>query len=301
MTTTRIPTIRAAAFSPRPIRRAKRRCIAILGNNYSDAGGTTTISDPDGNVETEDYVDGQLQSVTKGSSTWYYAFDQNTFGETSVEDPNSNVTVSKYDTSGNLVSQTNALGSTKTYAYNSFNEQTCAAAPLAANPCSSLTPPSAVSPGGTITPPASAPPKYVTYTLHDTNGNEIYQTTGDYAPGSGTASQSCTTYDLYNGNSVTLGGTNDSCTNSAPSTELPCATIDPNGVVTQLAYDTEGDLTSTSTPDGNAGGQVAKTTYSYDSDSERTSMVAPDGNLSAPTPPTTPRRPPTTPTGRRPR
>ena len=250
------------------------------GDNFSDSGGTTTISDPDGNVETEAYVDGQLQSVTKGSSTWNYSFDQNTLGETSVEDPNGNVTVSNYDTSGNPVSQTNALGNTSTYSYNSFSEQTCAAAPLAANPCSSLTPPSAVSPGGTITPPTSAPPKYVTYTLYDTNGNEIYQTTGDYAPGSGTASQSRTTYHLYNGNSVTLGGTSDSCTTSAPSTELPCATIDPNGVVTQLTYDSAGDLASKSTPDGNSGGEKAKTSYSYDADGEQTSMVASDGNLS---------------------
>ena len=218
--------------------------------------------------------------MTKGSSTWNYSFDQNTLGETSVEDPNGNVTVSNYDTSGNPVSQTNALGNTSTYSYNSFSEQTCAAAPLAANPCSSLTPPSAVSPGGTITPPTSAPPKYVTYTLYDTNGNEIYQTTGDYAPGSGTASQSRTTYHLYNGNSVTLGGTSDSCTTSAPSTELPCATIDPNGVVTQLTYDSAGDLASKSTPDGNSGGEKAKTSYSYDADGEQTSMVASDGNLS---------------------
>jgi RHS repeat-associated protein len=249
------------------------------GDNYSGSGGTTTITDPDGNVETQAYVDGQLQSATKGSSTWNYGFDQSTFGATSVEDPNGNVTVSEYDTSGNLVLQTNALGSTKTYAYNGFNEPTCAAGPLAANTCSSLTPPSAVSPGGTITPPTSAPPKYVTYTLYDTKGNELYQTTGDYAPGSGTASQSRTTYHLYNGNSVTLGGTNDSCTTSAPSNELPCATIDPNGVVTQLTYDSAGDLTSSSTPDGNAGAQVAKTTYGYDTDGEQTSMVAPNGNL----------------------
>ena len=39
---------------------------------------------------------------------------------------------------------------------------------------------------------------------------------------------------------------------SAPSTSLACATIDADGVVTQLAYDSDGDLTSSSTPDGNA-------------------------------------------------
>ena len=103
---------------------------------------------------------------------------------------------------------------------------------------------------------------------------------GDYAPGSGRPRQSRTTYDLYNGQSVTLGSSTDSCTTSAPSTELACATIDPDAVVTQLAYNSAGDLTSKSTPDGNSGGELSTTTYAYDSDGEQTSSVAPDGNLS---------------------
>ncbi|MGD0056228.1 MAG: hypothetical protein ABSC34_12430, partial [Acidimicrobiales bacterium] len=86
---------------------------------------------------------------------------------------------------------------------------------------------------------------------YDTKGNLIYQTTGDYAPGSGTASQSRTIYDLYNGQSVTLGSNVDSCTNTAPSTELPCATINADGVVTELSYDSDGDLTTQSTADQN--------------------------------------------------
>jgi RHS repeat-associated protein len=162
------------------------------------------------------------------------------------------VTSSTYDSSGNVLTTTNGLGNTWSYSYNSFNEQTCAAEPLAANPCSTLSPPSAITAGtGTITAPSSAPPKYVTYREYDTDGNLIYATTGDYAPGSGSASQSRTTYDLYNGQSVTLNSVTDSCTNTAPATELPCATINADGVVTQLAYDSHGDLTSTSTPNQN--------------------------------------------------
>ena len=249
--------------------------------NYSSTGGTTTITDPDGNETVEDYVDGQLQTLTKGSSTWSYGFDQDTFGETSALNPDGEGTTAAYDPDGNLTAKTNALGDTATYSYNDLNEQTCAAQPLATDPCSSLSPPSAITAGtSTITPPSSAPPPYVTYSEYDTDGNLIYQTTGDYAPGSDTASQSRTTYHLYNGQSVTLGSHDDSCTNTAPSSELPCATIDANGVVTQLAYDTAGDLTSSSTLDGNAGGQVATTTYGYDADGEQTSMVSPDGNLS---------------------
>lgn len=251
------------------------------GDNFSNSGGTTTITDPDGNVTTEDYIDGQMVAKTVGSSTWNYSYDQNTFGQSAVEDPDGNVSGKDYDADGNDLFSGDALGNITSYAYNSFNEQTCAALPLASDPCSALSPPSAITAGtSTITPPASAPPSYVTYTEYDTDGNLIYQTTGDYGPESDSASQSRTTYHLYNGQSVTLGDDDDSCTNTAPSSELPCATIDPNGVVTQLAYDSSGDLTSKSTPDGNADDEVAKTTYDYDTDGEQTSEVAPDGNLS---------------------
>ena len=45
---------------------------------------------------------------------------------------------STYDADGNVLTSTNALGNTSTYSYNSFDEQTCAAEPSAADPCSSL-------------------------------------------------------------------------------------------------------------------------------------------------------------------
>ena len=82
----------------------------------------------------------------------------------------------------------------------------------------------------------------------------------------------------YKGNSVTLNSTNITCTATPPSASLPCATITADGVVTQLAYDSFGEPTSTSVPDGN-GTQVAQTTSIYNAAGELTSQVAPDGNL----------------------
>ena len=261
--------------------RGQETTYTYSGDNFSDSGGTTTITDPDGVVTTEDYVDGQLIDEAVGGSTSFDAYDQNTFGKISAEDADGNTSTGIYDSAGNTTSTTNALGATDTGTYDDLNQRTCSAQARATNACSSLSPPTAITAGtSTITPPSSAPPKYVTYTEYDTDGNKIYETTGDYAPGSSSASQSRTTYDLYNGQSVTLGSNTDSCTTTAPSSELPCATIDANGVVTQLGYDSAGDLTSKSTPDGNSGGEVAKTTYSYDTDGEQTSTVAPDGNLS---------------------
>ena len=222
------------------------------GDNFSSGGGTTTITDPNGNVEVQNYLNGTLQTLTKGygtssAATWSYQYDPATLGTTSTTDPNGNTTTSTYDANGNVISSTNALGQTTTYSYNAFNEPTCQASPMAASACSSLTPPSAITAGtATITSPSSAPPAYVTYNEYDTNGNLIYSTSGDYSP-TGTLTQQRTSYDLYNGQSVTMGTTTDSCTTPAPSAELPCATINPDGVLTQLTYDAHGDLTSKST------------------------------------------------------
>jgi YD repeat-containing protein len=131
-----------------------------------------------------------------------------------------------------------------------------------------------------ITPPTSAPPLGLTYTLYDTDGNELYSTTGVYEPGSTSAAYSQTAYQLFNGNNVTLPGTSTqiSCAVAAPSMSLPCATIDANGVVTQLEYDAQGDVISSSTPDGN-GSQLATTTDTYNADGEELTEVSPDGNV----------------------
>src|SRR6185437_4741954 len=110
------------------------------------------------------------------------------------------------------------------------------------------------------------------------DGNALYTTTGVYEPGSSAAAYTQTTYQLFKNNTITLAGTHISCTTTPPSASLPCATINADGVVTQLAYNTAGDLTSTSTPDGN-GTEVATTTYAYNSDGQQTSTVSPDGNL----------------------
>ena len=98
-----------------------------------------------------------------------------------------------------------------------------------------------MAPGGVITPPSSAPPQGVTYTLYDTDGNELYSTTGVYEPGADRAAYSQTTYQLFKATaSLCRNSTNISCSYTPPSASLPCATIDADGVVTQLEYDAAG-------------------------------------------------------------
>ena len=100
---------------------------SYTGNNFSDSGGTTTITDPHGNVEVEDYTDGELMSITKGygtasAATWTYSYDPTSLGETEVTDPDTHSTIDSYDANGNLLSSEDANDKTTTYTYNSFNE-----------------------------------------------------------------------------------------------------------------------------------------------------------------------------------
>jgi hypothetical protein len=66
-------------------------------------GGTTTITDPHGNVSVEQYANGFLYTgrpkPTEHASqaTWTYQYDPNTYGRTQITDPNGNVTLNTYD------------------------------------------------------------------------------------------------------------------------------------------------------------------------------------------------------------
>jgi RHS repeat-associated protein len=281
---------------------------AVTGNCMNPATGTglVTVTDPDGNQKVYDYQQGTLAAQsewtdTPGGLTFTSETDSlpdtaaastsnpsgGTLLATAGTDGDGNTTTTSYNTAGNPVSATspgaNGTPATATTGYTaSLQLPSCAstaeAAPAAA--CSQDSPPAPVAPGGAITPPSSAPPLGVTYTLYDTDGNELYTATGVYEPGSNTAAYTQTTYQLFKNNSVTLNGHNITCSAAPPSPSLPCAKVNADGVVTQLGYDSAGDLTSSATPDGNSGGELATTTYGYDGDGEQTSTTAPDGNLS---------------------
>ena len=280
---------------------------ATAGDCMDSATGTglVTVTDPDGNKTVYEYDQGTLaaQSAWTDTTSGLTLTSENdsvpdttaasssnpsggTLLDTSSTDGDDNATTTSYDTDGNPTTTTSpaadgAAAVTTTGYTATLQEPDCSSAATAASTaqCQSDAPPAPVAPGGVITPPSSAPPEGVTYTLDDTDGNQLYTTTGVYQPGATTAAYSQTSYQLFKGNSVTLSGTAISCTATPPSVSLPCATINADGVVTQLAYDSAGDLTSSSTPDGN-GSQVATATYAYNADGEQTSTTSPDGNLS---------------------
>jgi RHS repeat-associated protein len=265
--------------------------------NPATGNGYVTVTDPDGNNAVYNYTQGALaaQSQWTNGTTLTSETDNNpdlaaggtsggTLLNTSTTDGNGITTTYAYNSNGDPTQTTGPSAdgqpATITDAYTSAGWQSCSATAEALTGCSpTAAGPTPVAPGGTITPPASAPPAGVTWTLYDTNGNELYTTTGVYQPGASTASYQRTTYQLFKGNTITLNGTAISCNAAPPSVSLPCATIDANGAVTQLGYNSYGDLTASSTPDGN-GSQLATNTYAYDGDGEQTSTVSPDGNLS---------------------
>ena len=248
--------------------------------------GTVVVTDPDGFETAYQFNANVLVDKTVGyggssPSTTSYTINSSTQLTEGIIDGDGNGTSYTYDPYGNVTTVTDPLGNVSSASFNSFDEPVCSAHPEQPSPCSSLSPPAAIPAGTTtITPPSSAPPLGVTYREYDSDGNLIWTSTGVYAPNGATLNATRTSYFLYAGEHVTLSGVQDSCGATPPSTSLPCVSIDPDGVVTQLAYDSGGDLTSSSTPDGNAGGELSTTTYTYDADGERTSVTSPDGNLS---------------------
>jgi RHS repeat-associated protein len=270
----------------------------------STGTGTGTVTDPDGNTTTDAYNQGTLtaESQWAGGTTLTseqdYVPDQaaasgdNSAGtqlDTILADGDGNITTATYNSSGDLLTssapdgEVSSGGGTQlavtTQAWSPLQLPDCSSDTVAAATCQQNPPPAPVTHGQAITPPSQAPPAGDSWTLYDDLGNDLYTTTGVYEPGSNTAAYAQTTYQLYKNNTVVVNGNAVSCSNNnPPSLSLPCATVDADGVVTQLAYNSFGDLTSTSTPDGN-GSETAKTTYAYNGDGRQNSSVSPDGNL----------------------
>ncbi len=271
--------------------------------NTSTGTGLVTVTNPDNNTTVYDYQQGALAAY----STWtggtalvseddYFpdttaATSLNPSGgtllDTATYDGDQNQSSYSYNTAGDPTQETtpgpSGTAAIATTAYTTtLDDASCGgtADESLTVTCAQDTGPAPVAPGQSITPPTTAPPIGLSYSLYDTDGNELYTTAGVYEPGATSAAYSQTTYQLFTGNSVTLPGTSSpvTCAATPPSPSLPCATINADGVTTQLAYDSGGDLVSSSTPDGNSG-QLATTTYAYDSDGEQTSTMAPDGNL----------------------
>jgi RHS repeat-associated protein len=101
--------------------------ITTRATTFSYSGGITTITDPKGNVTKEEYLNGILLSRTIGygtpqAATWTYSFDPSAVGLTAAVGPNGQAVTTVRDASANVLSETDGLGRTTSYTYNSFSE-----------------------------------------------------------------------------------------------------------------------------------------------------------------------------------
>src|SRR5262249_15992701 len=93
----------------------RQTTFAYAGTPATAAGGTTTITDPAGNVTVYSYQYTLRVATTAGygtaaAATTRYGHDPNTLVPTLVVDPNGNATRATYDASGNLLFMTDPLG-----------------------------------------------------------------------------------------------------------------------------------------------------------------------------------------------
>ncbi|MGH9305314.1 MAG: LamG-like jellyroll fold domain-containing protein [Acidimicrobiales bacterium] len=101
--------------------------LAYVGDPTSPSGGTTTITDPKGNVTAVGYAWGVRIYQTRGfataqAATTRFGYDPATLQPGEITDPNGQVTTQTYDSSGNLLTSTDPLGRTSTMTYNALNE-----------------------------------------------------------------------------------------------------------------------------------------------------------------------------------
>lgn len=277
------------------------------GDPTSVAGGTTTMTDPAGNVTVYDYSTLELTSVTtafgtQSAATTSYTYDPMTLGVVSVTDPNGNVTTNSYDSSGNLLSTTDPLGNVTSYTYNSFNEVLTKTSPMGETTTSTydshgnvLTVTDAL---GNTTTSAYADPSEPGDLTSVTNpdGNVVtytYDANGDMASKSTSPSAGVTDTTEY----VYDADGERTCQASPNATKANVSCPPPGSPVvagtTATTYDADGEVTSVTNPNGgtasygydgngnevkltDVGGHV--TTFAYDGDNRLTDVTKPDGD-----------------------
>jgi RHS repeat-associated protein len=105
----------------------RKTTFAYSGDPNSSTGGTTTVTDPKGNVSVESFQYGLRTAVTRGygtsqAATWSYTYDLTTGALVSSTDPNKHTTRFGVDASGNQLWKVDPLGRLVTSTYSSFNE-----------------------------------------------------------------------------------------------------------------------------------------------------------------------------------
>jgi YD repeat-containing protein len=264
---------------------------AYAGTPSTLAGGTTTITDPAGNVTVDTFQYAlRVASIagygTAAAATTRFGYDPVTLAPTLVVDPNGNATRSTYDSSGNLLSTTDPLGHVTYATYNALDE------PLTETDAKNVTTTMTYDPNGNLltrsTPLVGSSPaqtQQTSYTYGDAthpgdvtemtdpdskNWDYTYDTYGDLQ--STTDPNSNETTSTYNADGwkmtdVSAKGNVSGCSCAATYTTTYGYTI-PGG----STLDEFGDVQTVTDPLSHV------TTYGYDADRNRTSVIDPNGN-----------------------
>ena len=105
----------------------RQTSFTYAGDPQSVSGGTTTVTDPKGNVTQDVYQSGLRTYSTRGygtpqAATTRYIYDQTSAAPIAIVDPNGNSTTMTVDANGNQLTITDPLGRVTTKTYNSLNE-----------------------------------------------------------------------------------------------------------------------------------------------------------------------------------
>jgi RHS repeat-associated protein len=249
----------------------RKTTFVYSGDPSSATGGSTLVTDPVGHETLYSYQYGLLVSETKGygsagAATTSYTYDPATLEPTQIVDPNGNATTMTYDSSGNLLTRTDALGRETVWTYNSFNE------PL------------------TMTDPKQVETTY----SYDSHGNLTEVQT--YCADCATPANQTTSYTVCETKTCRVDG-NSYQEGDVESTTDPddnawiytydkygdrTSTTDPLGNESTATYNADGWLVSSVSPNGNAPGAnplLYTTTYKYNPFGQLTSTEDPLGDI----------------------
>jgi RHS repeat-associated protein len=258
-------------------------------------GGTTvspstTITGGDGNQVQEIFLEGLLQSLTRGfatasAETWTFTYDPVTLARTGITDPTGNTWSATYDALGNLLTASDPLGRTSTFTNDSFSD------PITATDALGVTTTYAYDPHGTLD--SVSRPLNVSTTATITYGHSDSSHPSDVTSFTDPTSRTWHfTYDVY-GDLLTsadpLGNTvhgtynvnswllsiqtplGEKSTFNRDNYGAVTSFTNPLGAVTSYVYDADHDLVSVTNADKHA------TAITYDADDLPLSLQRPDG------------------------
>ena len=189
--------------------------------DYTSISGSTKVTDPKGNVSLYAFNYGLLYTETHGygttsAATTTYFYDPTTLGISQTQDPDNHVSIATYDSQGNRLTATDALGRTTNWTYNQYNEVT------------------------TVTPPGTYGGQTVTTTY-------TYDESAYSGAGSGNLTTVSTPVLSSSGTSLGTQTTHYRYADSAHPGEVT-SVIDPAGDAWTYTYDAYGDKTSQTAP-----------------------------------------------------